>query len=189
MKDDSELELWGRARRNDGAAFAKLFDLHRDRVYRRALGLMRDPHDAEDLTAAAFFELWRKRHSVQTVNETILPWLLVTTVNLSRNMRRSTARYQRLLDSIPRTAQADGRDAEPNDVRGRLAASLGGLSPVDGALLVLTALEGFPIAEAATAVGLKPATARVRLHRARSRLRDDLRDLDPSPLPAKGLFT
>lgn len=188
VRDDSaEFHLWERARHNDGEAFGRLFDLHRHRVYRRAFGLVDDQHDAEDITAAAFFELWRKRHSVEPANGSVLPWLLVTVVNLSRNLRRSTSRYQRFLRAAPRSTAIDAPDAESLETRNRLAASLGKLSPVDGALLVLTVLEGFPIAEAAAAVRVKPSTARVRLHRARARLRADLHDLDPTAVTAEGI--
>jgi RNA polymerase sigma-70 factor (ECF subfamily) len=141
MDDPVEAELWAQARANDGEAFGRLFDLHRDRVYRRALGLLENQHDAEDVTAGAFFELWRKRRAVRLVAGSVLPWLLVTVVNLSRNLRRSTLRYQRLLRATTRRETVDGPDATTLDARDRLAASLAQLGPVDGALLVLTALE------------------------------------------------
>lgn len=184
--EKDELELWDRARQNEGDAFGQLFDLHRDRVFSRALGLMENWHDAENVTAAAFFELWRRRRSVRIVHGSVLPWLLVTTVNLARNGRRSTARYERFLRTVSRADLIDGPDAEPIETRQRLAYSLARLSPVDGALFVLTVLENLPMAQAAEAVGLKPSTARVRLHRARARLRVDLHDLNPIPNPAKG---
>ena len=188
MTDDSaELQLWQRASQNNGQAFGQLFDLHRDRVYRRALGLVGSQHDAEDITAAAFFELWRKRHSVTPANGSVLPWLLVTVVNLSRNLHRSTSRYRQFLRVAPRSTPVDGPDPERIETRSRLASSLRELSPTDAALLILTALEGVPIAEAALVVGLKPSTARVRLHRARARLRIDLHDLNPAPLPTEGI--
>jgi RNA polymerase sigma-70 factor (ECF subfamily) len=187
MDESVELELWDRARTDDGESFGQLFDLHRDRVYRRALGLLGDPHDAEDVTAGAFFELWRKRRSVKPIRGSVLPWLLVTTVNLSRNHRRATARYQRFLRTAPRSEFVDGPDAEPGETSERLVATLARLSPTDSALLVLTALEDLPLAQAAEAVGIKPATARVRLHRARVRLRPDLDDLNPFPRHAEGI--
>jgi RNA polymerase sigma factor (sigma-70 family) len=175
-----ESGLWELARHNDGDAFAALFELHRDRVYHRALGLVGTVHDAEDVTAAAFFELWRKRGSVRVVAGSVLPWLLVTTVNLSRNVHRSTARYRRFLVGLPRADSSPGPDLEHLDTRDRLASSLRKLQPVDAALFVLTVLEDVPLIQAADTVGLRPATARVRLHRARARLRDELRDLNPS---------
>lgn len=182
-----ESELWELARHNDGAAFAALFDAHRDRVYRRVLGLVESTHDAEDVTAAAFFELWRRRGTVRLAGGSVLPWLLVTAVNLSRNVHRSTARYRRLLNTLPRDEAAPGPDLEHLDTRGRLTASLRRLTPTDSALFVLTVLEDVPLAQAAESLGLKPATARVRLHRARVRLRDELHDLNPNPrLAPKG---
>ncbi|MEO7374065.1 MAG: RNA polymerase sigma factor [Terrimesophilobacter sp.] len=180
---DDEAEFWLRARRDDGAAFAALFDLHQARVYRRALGLLGNVHDAEDVAAAAFFELWRKRRSVLLVSGSVLPWLLVTTVNLSRNALRRTGRYRRLLHDLASDESAFDPDVDESEVHQRLATSLRRLSPVDGALFVLTVLEDVPITQAAEAVGLNASTARVRLHRARARLRDELHDLNPTALP------
>jgi RNA polymerase sigma-70 factor (ECF subfamily) len=180
---DDEAELWQRARQDDGTAFAALFDLHHARVYRRALALLGDVHDADDIAAAAFFELWRKRRSVRLVSGSVCPWLLVTTVNLSRNTRRSTARYRALLRDIPHPVSVAGPDAEQSETSRRLAEALGQLAPVDAALFVLTVLEELPVAAAAQTVGLKAANARVRLHRARVRLRVDLQDLNPEFRP------
>jgi RNA polymerase sigma factor (sigma-70 family) len=175
-----EAELWRRARQEDGSAFAELFDLHHARIYRRALAMVGNVHEADDIAAAAFFELWRKRRSVPLLDGSIRPWLLVTTVNLSRNSRRSAARYRGLLRNLPRPEVIAGTvDADGSASHHRLAASLARLTPVDAALLVLTVLEDVPVAEAAQAVGMKPATARVRLHRARTRLRMELQDLTP----------
>jgi RNA polymerase sigma factor (sigma-70 family) len=174
---NDEAELWKRARQEDGSAFAQLFDLHHARIYGRALAMVGDVHEADDIAAAAFFELWRKRRSVPLVDGSVRPWLLVTTVNLSRNARRSTARYRGLLRKLPRPELIAGIPTERTESNQRLAASLARLAPVDAVLLVLTVLEDLPVAEAAQAVGMKPATARVRLHRARSRLRVELQDL------------
>jgi RNA polymerase sigma-70 factor (ECF subfamily) len=182
--ESTEAELWERARRDEGDAFGLLFDLHHDRVYRRALGLMANSHDAEDVAAAAFFELWRKRRVVRLVRESVLPWLLVTTVNLARNAHRTSSRYQRLLRTIPRNDDIAGPDGESIEVRDRLAASLQRLPSIDGALFVLVAIEDLPLAAAAEAVGLRTSTARMRLHRTRARLRADLHDLNPTMHPA-----
>ncbi|MHA6694671.1 RNA polymerase sigma factor [Homoserinimonas sp. A520] len=184
FSENIEAALWERTGRDDGDAFGLLFDLHRDRVYRRALGLMVNTHDAEDVAAAAFFELWRKRRTVRPVQGSVLPWLLVTTVNLSRNAQRSSSRYQQVLRTMPRTEAVAAPDAESVETKRRLRDSLQRLSPVDGALFILTAVEGLPLAEAAEAVGLKPSSARMRLHRARVRLRVDLHDLNPTIQPA-----
>ena len=180
--DATEAEIWRRALSRDGYAFAELFEMHQARVYRRALGLLENVHDAEEVTSSVFFELWRKQRAVRLVEGSVLPWLIVTTVNTARNHRRSTVRYRRLVASLPRGVQT--ADAQlvalgnlENEVLGiRLANALAQVAATDVALLVLTAFDGLSVAQAANAVGIKPGTARMRLHRTRQRLQADLAD-------------
>jgi len=173
--------LWAEALHNDGSAFAALFDRHRARVYRRAVSLTDSIHDAEDVTAVAFYELWRKRKAVTLVAGSIVPWLLLTTVNLARNHRRAMVRYQKLIGRLPHSDEAEPAiEATQIDSRDRLRASLQGLAPTDAALLVLTGVEDVPVWQAAQALGLKPPAARVRLHRIRKRLQAELHDLRPN---------
>ena len=165
--------LWERALAKDSRAYGELFDRHNARVYRRALGMLGSVHDAEDVTAAAFFELWRKHRAVRLVGGSVLPWLLVTAVNLSRNHVRGLRRYRMTIAALPRVEHA----ADPADVIDRIdgspiAVAVWQLGRVDAALLVLTAVDGLTTAEAAAALGLKPGAARMRLSRARTRARD-----------------
>ncbi|HEY8588124.1 MAG TPA: RNA polymerase sigma factor [Naasia sp.] len=183
MRDDlgDETGVWDRALSGDGGAFASLFRVHQARVHRRALSLLDRVHDAEDVTSAVFFELWRKRASVRLVGGSVLPWLLVTTVHLARNHRRGVLRYRRLITSLPRSdspdAEAVAVDNLSNAMLGlRLADAIALLSNDDGALLVLTALEGMTTADAAVALGIRPGTARMRLQRARQKLQAALND-------------
>ncbi|WP_309128373.1 RNA polymerase sigma factor [Microbacterium sp.] len=187
MSDNTdETAIWERALAGSGEAFAELFRGHRHAVFRRAAALVERTQDAEDATAVAFFELWRKRRSVTLVDGTVLPWLLVTVANTARNQRRGGVRYRRLLAALP---HADHRDAEQEalaaaeaDILGvRLRDALAELDPKDAALLTLTALDGLTIVDAAAVVGLKPGAARTRLMRARRRLQHQLRT-DPLPV-------
>lgn len=179
----NEVELWRRAKADDGRAFASLFDQHRDRVFRHCLRLLDNPHDAEEVTATSFFELWRRRDSVTLVNDSGLPWLLVTASNVARNVSRGTRRYRALLDSLPRTAGAGDPgqwvtvDVDDRDVRNSLTREITLLNQKDAALLVLVALEDYQISDAARLLGLTPAAARTRLHRARTKLRERLPQL------------
>jgi RNA polymerase sigma factor (sigma-70 family) len=171
-----EAATWARAIDNDSAAFATLFDLHRHRVYRHARLLLSSDHDAEDVAAAAFFELWRRRSSVRVTNGSVLPWLLVTTTNLARNSKRAVRRYQHLLASLPRTTAPDhvadeivdrvdaARETDPAWVTIRK------LSARDGTLLALISFGELSIAEAAEVLGISDGAARTRLHRARQKI-------------------
>jgi len=169
-------EPWAAALGGDGEAFAVVFDLHRERVYRHALRLNGNAHDAEDVTAGAFLELWRRRTSVRLVEGSVLPWLLVTTTNLSRNAARSLRRYRALLGSLPRSGPAGGAgevafdQIEEATAAEQIRRALRSLSDLDGALIALTAFEGFSPAQAAVALGISDGAARARLHRARAKV-------------------
>ncbi|RAX43693.1 sigma-70 family RNA polymerase sigma factor [Arthrobacter sp. AQ5-06] len=101
-----------RSIQGQGDAFAMLYDLHRDRVFRHAHRLC-GHHDAEDIMAASFLELWRRRKQVRVVEGPILPWLLVTATNVARNRARAALRYQRLLNSLPRSQESIDPAAYP----------------------------------------------------------------------------
>jgi RNA polymerase sigma-70 factor (ECF subfamily) len=91
---ESDEGLWRRSLDGDGEAFAFLFDRHRDRVFGHAFRLVQTRHDAEDVAASVFLELWRRRAEVRLVDGSVLPWLLVTTTNVGRNSARGTRRYR-----------------------------------------------------------------------------------------------
>ncbi len=176
---DTEEGLWRQSLLGQGDAFGALYDRHRDRVFRHAYRLCGDHHDAEDIMAASFLELWRRRKQVRVVEGSILPWLLVTTTNMARNSARTARRYQRLLNSLPRSQNADNSAADPyrryqNQLDQDLATALGTLCTEDLLLVSLIVFEDHTIAAAAAVLGLTPAAAKSRMHRARQRLRTAL---------------
>jgi RNA polymerase sigma-70 factor (ECF subfamily) len=184
----SEDELWGRSLAGDGQAFGVLFERHGGRVFRHACRLVTTQHDAEDVTAAAFLELWRRRSDVRLVEGSVLPWLLVTTGNVARNSVRSTRRYREFLARLPREATAPDAaevalDRSVLGLDADLRAALLGLDEVDLHLVALVALEDYPIADAARVLKLTPAAAKSRLHRARHRLRAVLGPHSTTPEP------
>lgn len=190
MASVTEEALWRRSLDGDGEAFGVLFDRHRDRVYRHACRVTRSRHDAEDVVAAAFLELWRRRGEVRLVERSVLPWLLVTTTNLGRNAARSTRRYRHFLERLPRAAeQPDVADVALGTyalgVDERLRTGLRALSRADAHLFVLVALEDFPVAVAAEQLGLSVSAARARLHRVRAKLRAQLEDPAPRSRPGQ----
>ena len=161
---------------NDGNAFAVVFDLHRDRVYHHALRMTTNVPDAEDVVAAAFFELWRRRKTVRVVDGSVLPWLLVTATNLSRNLTRGIRRYQALIESLPRTAEVRSSEdvalerIEEMRLTANVREAIATLAPEDAALIVLTTFENYTSAQVGAALGISDGAARTRLHRARTRL-------------------
>ncbi|WP_435527586.1 RNA polymerase sigma factor [Microbacterium aurantiacum] len=173
----SEQALWERGAAGDGDAFSMIFDLHHDRVFRHAYRILQDAHDAEDASAVAFLELWRRRRQVRSVDGSPLPWLLATTTNTCRNLGRAKRRYRNLLDTLPHSPPAPSAEDAALDgliANGTLAAALTTLSRADAELFALVAVEGYSIADAAVVVGASPGAARTRMHRIRNSLRQQL---------------
>lgn len=189
-----EARTWVAAAAGDSASFGELFDRHRDRVFRHAFRLLRSVADADDASATAFLELWRRRRHVRLVDGSILPWLLVTTTYVARNLQRSASRYRQVIDSLPRGSEgADAAsaylDQHPLEaVDPRLAGALRRLPVADMQLFALVAFEDFPVAAAAAAIGISEAAAKTRLHRVRKRLKAELADVGyRTPAPSVSL--
>ena len=128
---------------------------------------------ADDLVAEVFMVCWRRLDELPAEP---LPWLLgVARRVLStqrRGERRGVALRQRLAESGaagPRGARLGRRT--PGRRRGAaLRGALAQLSESDREVLLLIAWEGLSPTQAAAVLGVKAATVRVRLHRARRRL-------------------
>jgi RNA polymerase sigma factor (sigma-70 family) len=171
-----ETATWGAALTGDADAFVAIFDLHHNRVYRHALRMTSNVHDAEDVTAAAFLELWRRRRSVRVVDGSVLPWLLATATNLARNLARRLRRYRTLIGTLTRAEGASSaadiavERIEEERIGEQVRQALGALSPADATLLALTEFEHYSPAQVAAVLGISDGAARTRLHRARTRM-------------------
>lgn len=171
---ESDSLLWQQSLAGDSDAFGELFDRHRERVFGHACRLAATRHDAEDVLAAAFLELWRLRRRVRLVDGSVLPWLLATTTNVGLNAARSRRRYQRLLERLPRVGEQQDIAESALGAEPRVRDAMRSLRSVDAQLLALVALEGYSVGEAAACLALSTEAARARLHRARRHLREQL---------------
>jgi RNA polymerase sigma-70 factor (ECF subfamily) len=171
----SEYELWARAVDGDAEAFGSIFDRHRDRVFGHALRALASPHDAEDVTAMAFLELWRHRARVRVVNGSVIGWLLVTTNNVCRNHARSMRRYRLALSKLSPERPHDASDDWAADVDAARRAPgvrdvFAQLPARDQDVLTLCVLEELSVAEAAAALRIPEGTVKSRLSRAKKRM-------------------
>ncbi len=173
----SDAAVWAQVLAGEPDGMGVVWDRHRDRVFRHLLAAGSPATEAEDLAAVTFLELWRRRRSVRFVDDSLLPWLLVTASNVARNATRSQRRYRAFLARLPKPEPSvPPPDASASRRGEALAQSWPTVARLDQQLLMLTAVEGFSIAEAATAVGLSEGAAKMRLSRARKRLHTSIDD-------------
>jgi RNA polymerase sigma factor (sigma-70 family) len=155
----------------DGAAserFEEIFLKHHAAV----VGYVRRRASAEavdDAVEETFLVAWRR---LDRVPEESLPWLLAVARNVLATQRRGSRRRDAL---VSRLRGAETLSYEPSlaapDGDGRVLEALAQLGEKDREALTLIAWDGLTPREAAGVLRETPGTFRVRLHRARQRLR------------------
>lgn len=134
----------------------------------------REPEDAAEVVAETFATLWRRFDSCPRGSE-LRPWLFGVARRVAANQRRGERRRTALGERLAESLDREAFDLlGPVDETSDLARAFAGLSEPDRELLSLVAWEGLTREELAVALGTSRAVVRLRLHRARKRLRDAL---------------
>jgi RNA polymerase sigma-70 factor, ECF subfamily len=149
--------------------FESLYEKYAPDVHRFAVYLSGDPSLAEEITQETFVRAWVTPGDIR--GGTVKAYLLTIARNLYRAECRRTARHETLDNSLP-----DLKSAPSAPVSGRLElegviAALQSLPEADRAVLLMHALEELSHAAIASAMGLSIAAVKVRVHRARIKLR------------------
>jgi RNA polymerase sigma-70 factor (ECF subfamily) len=173
----SDVDLLARAAAGDRLAFGELYDRHVRPVYWQAYSVVRDASEAEDVTQDVFVTAWRRIRAITLVDDSVLPWLMVTARYTALNAHRRAAR--RRADELVETPASDDveREVEAAHVRAEIEKAVALLSPTDRRLYELCVDGDRTYQQAAADLGVSHAVVRNRLHRLRTRLRADLRSM------------
>ncbi|MET0604517.1 MAG: sigma-70 family RNA polymerase sigma factor [Baekduia sp.] len=152
----------------DEERFRASYARHRTAIWRFLGRRLGDDDLAEDLTSEVFVVAWRRRHDAPADE---LPWLYGVARRVLSNDRRAArveAERQRAL-AHQLTVEPSSRPSplDAPSTSDAVATALAALSERDREVLLLAAWEELTPRELATALGCRPNTARVRLHRAR----------------------
>jgi RNA polymerase sigma factor (sigma-70 family) len=166
---------------------------HVELVQRFVARRVGDPHTAADLTADVFLAAIDSAASFDPRRGPLVAWLYGVGRNAIAAEVRRRAREQRAVRRVEGRRVLDASDAaayarieerlDAERESRRLYRAIETLSEDDRALLELVALDGVSVADAARVLGVKPATARVRLHRSRARVHAQLRAPEASAVP------
>ncbi|MGW0184929.1 RNA polymerase sigma factor [Streptomyces sp. NPDC003362] len=162
----------------DPRLFEEFYRRHVDAVTSFVARRVADAHTVADLTAEVFLAVLDSAHTYRAGRGGERAWLYGIARNvvsseyrrLDRERRRDRLiSGRRLLDADDIARLEDKLDAESP---GRRAlAALERLPEGERAVLELIVVDQLTVTEAATALGIRQVTARVRLHRARKALR------------------
>jgi RNA polymerase sigma factor (sigma-70 family) len=174
-------------------AVRALYERHVHAVLRFAIRRCRDPEDVADLVSSVFVELFAAAPGYDRRYENARPWLLGIATRCLADMRRGQHRRDDLTRRLGARPAFD--DEEYERVEQMLDAERLGehvergvaerLTDAERELFLLVAADGLTPAEAARCVGLTAVAARMRLSRARRKLRAHLHER-VAPNPQKG---
>jgi RNA polymerase sigma-70 factor, ECF subfamily len=183
--DDPDARLVARWQSGDASAFELLVRRHERRVYRLLLRMLGNREDAEDAAQEAFLSLHRHGHRFRRearFSTFVYRVAANAALNRRRSLGRSRARERELalrqaagshLPPAPRDPEGATTGAE---VQVRVQHALMELPPDLRAAVVLYDIEGQSYRDIAEALGIPEGTVKSRIHRARSALRDLLRE-------------
>lgn len=127
------------------------------------------PADAADLLHEVFVVAWRRiKHVPDGVAARM--WLFGVAHRALANHRRGAQRRNRLVQTLAGVVSAATAPPDYPQVHEALA----GLPATDRAIVTMSAWERLTPAEIASVIDMDPGAVRVRLHRARERLRQQL---------------
>jgi RNA polymerase sigma factor (sigma-70 family) len=167
---------------------------HVEAVQRFVARRVTDPHLAADLTADVFLAAVDGAATYDSGRGPVVAWLYGVGRNAIASEARRRARElhavrriegRRLLDGAALARIEERLDAERESRR--LHRAIAELPEADRALVELVSLDGVSIADAARVLGVKPATARVRLHRSRTRVTARLHEMGELQAPDRAL--
>lgn len=169
---EGELELIQRALRGEIEAWGEIVRRYKDAVFGVALGILGNPHDAEDATQDAFIRAYENlgRYDLKRKFST---WIFTIVANICKNKLRR----ERFFAPLKTLSQLQGANDPAEQVSREerellVQEALAALDEKYRAPLVLRFYGDLEYKEIAEALGLPEGTVKTRIHRAKSALRD-----------------
>lgn len=164
---------------SDSAAFARLYRLHYERVFRYCSRRLFNRHTAEDVTSTVFFKVMRRISSFEGNSNDFRNWLYRIAINAVNDHLRTAKRRAETIRIVAREHGSDRgfgneSDSELQEKNLVLKQALLGLKPKYQTVITLRFFEKMKLIEIAEILGQNPATTRSQLSRALSKLRKNL---------------
>ena len=182
--DTDEAALIERCRAGDLTAFEPLVEKYRQRAYRLAYNVLRDPEEAWDVAQDAFIRAFQALPSFRG-DSAFYTWLFRIVMNVARDRARQHAARGRAFGTervdekdwdriLVDQGTAPDANATQVEEREKIRRALATLSEPHRAIIMLSDLEGLSYREIAEVLNIPMGTVMSRLHNARRRLRDAL---------------
>lgn len=150
-------------------ALAELYHRTRSAVYAMTLSILKNAHDAQDVTQDTFVRIWESAPQYRPQG-TPMAWILTIARNLARMKLRQKARHADLDDEQWEAIPADTPGVTTED-RHLLQEALAILADEERRIIMLHAVTGLKHREIAELLELPLATVLSKYHRALKKLK------------------
>jgi RNA polymerase sigma-70 factor (ECF subfamily) len=175
MTNDPDLDLIGRIRAGEQAIYAILVNKYKRYAFAIAMRILQNRPEAEEAAQDAFIKAYNHLSGFNGTSK-FSTWLYRIVFNTSISYKRKSRHQFQSIESavIEYSQEAEGR-LEKIDKRKYIDLALSKLNEADRTALSLFYLQEFSLEEIADITGMQSNTAKVRIHRARLRLAEELK--------------
>jgi RNA polymerase sigma-70 factor (ECF subfamily) len=152
-------------------AYEAAYDAYRRHLYGAALGVLRDPSDAEDCVHDVLMRLWRQGHAYSQARGSLEAFLVVCVRNEAISRRRRDVNRERITRERLRVVESAPPDDEPVVQRLDMARVLARLSDAQQQTLRMAYYDGLTHEQIAQRLGEPVGTIKSRLSNALRALR------------------
>ncbi len=185
--DADETELLERARNGDSQAFGALVERYQRRVVGVAQAVVHNQDDAVELAQETFVRAYENLSKFES-RSSFSTWLYRIAANLAIDFRRREGRHQVLrgedaeteISRIPSPRGDSYQETARTELSQRINGALKELTSEHRAVILLREVEGLSYDEISDVLHVPRGTVMSRLHYARSRMREILKDLGGS---------
>lgn len=182
FEDREESEVVSAAKAGDAAAFEELVRRHGDKMFRRALSMMRDEDTALDMAQMAWIKAWKRLTQFQG-DSSFATWMTRVTINVCLDHIRKAKRWK-FAESIEEMEENSGgverklpiietnptERLEREELKKKIDKALAQLSEGHRAVIVMHTFEEMAYKEIAESMGCSIGTVMSRLFYARRNL-------------------
>lgn len=170
-----------RAKQGDSDALHYLYAGYAGEVYRFVVGIVRDPHDAEDVTQNVFAKLMDVIHKYEERDVPFAAWIM----RVSRNEALDFLRAKRQIPVEEVRVDDRGDERTDQERRQRLRHALDSLPEEQRKVLILRHIAGLSPREIAERMGRSEGSIHALHHRGRGALKAALSGLGIAPSTAR----
>ena len=188
------------AQKGDAQAFRELVVKYQRRVFQLALGMLKDPDDAMDISQETFVRVHRYLPSFKG-DSSFFTWTYRIAMNLCLDAQRRKGRAERIdategdeaeieaaMDPPSAALAGPQRATLNNELKEKIEEALQGLSENHRSILLLREVEGLSYEDLAKVLGIRKGTVMSRLFHARLKMQKKLREYlgEDAPEPEEG---